>query len=1332
MNSIFYKSTKLPAILILLLSTTNNILAQLEYPTQVDTLGPVQTVFDFSTQGIANDYPDAPARAFRDASGQIQLLSVHYDAYRMKGADFNSLTKDYSNGAIYTSGNSTLVSEYDYHTWIASPYTLDGITVYSINHHEYFGASYNYYNWHNTITHSVSVDTGKTYQQNSSPNHLVWSLPYNYTAWEGPCGYFNPSNIIQNQQDGYYYSYIHLEARLNQQSGVGLIRTNNLADPASWTGWDGTGFNVTSYNPYSGGSVNPDDHVLAPLNDLTDNIGTMSSSITYNTYFNKWLLVGMSSQVINGSVVNGAFFSLSSDMIHWSKRKLLRQFTGVWGSTYPSYNYPSIIDHADTSRNFSFSGQDVYLYYTKANSASDRDLVRIPIRFNKHSITGFTVGSTTDNTTTGRDALNGDGFAYSKLSGGTTVTLRSAIEEANARPPYYADSLIEINFNIPGGTGVKNIILGNAELPEIKYPILLNGVSQAGSVLNTAASGEANNATININLNCNGNLGLNFISSNSIIKGLAVYNANGSCISISEGHGNSVKGCYIGITNTGLAGTYPVPGVSGIDIGGMVENGSSNNMIGGVDPEDQNIITGGINLRGSLTINNTIQGNYIGTDRTGLVAIDQNGNGIAITDSSSYNQVGGGNTLMRNVISGNHAAGIFLQGSETAYNTVMNNYIGINANATASLPNQGDGVAIVDGSHHNTIGIAGAGNIIAGGSNTMMLIDEASNNTISGNFIGTDTSGTINLGSGIGVEFKGGNCNDNLLGGIGSGEANVIANADFGVITFGGGARNSYVNNVIYNINNIAIDLGWDGITLNDYQDEDPDSLSNPNNYFQNFPENITADSVASGVHIIADFNSTPNQQFSIDFYASTSLTGNNTAQGERFLGSTIINTDANGDAVIDLTLFASVTTADHISLIASDNTGNNSEFSDPAQVRINTNNPPVSLSVSGNTINENSTIGSFIATLTGTDPDSSDILSYAFVSGAGSVDNSKFSLSGDQLLSNTALDYETQPWYSIRIRCSDQSGAFIDQVFSISVLNLNEDPEDISLSTTSLDENLPAGTNIGSLSSTDPDAGDSHSYTLVSGTGDTDNGMFSINTGQLQNVIPFNFELQNSFNIRLRTTDLGGLIFEKSFNITINNVNEAPTQFNISLDSIAENQPTGTIIGSFSTIDPDFSDTHTYSFVSGTGDDDNSAFNIASSNLTSTTGFDYETKNQYTVRIRTTDAGGLYTEQIILIYIIDLPEGPTSIFSPESNQNSMSVYPNPSFGQFNILLSETTSGLVNAVLIDHLGHECPHKMDIDGNKIIITTRNLSAGIYSIRLITDKGKVLSKNVVISN
>jgi hypothetical protein len=104
--------------------------------------------------------------------------------------------------------------------------------------------------------------------------------------------------------------------------------------------------------------------------------------------------------------------------------------------------------------------------------------------------------------------------------------------------------------------------------------------------------------------------------------------------------------------------------------------------------------------------------------------------------------------------------------------------------------------------------------------------------------------------------------------------------------------------------------------------------------------------------------------------------------------------------------------------------------------------------------------------------------------------------------------------------------------------------PTNIALSATSIAENKPAGTLIGNLSSTDPDSGETFTYTLVPGTGGDNNNDFAISGSQLKSAKMFNYENKSSYMVRVRTTDALGLSFEKAFKITITNVaeiNKAP-----------------------------------------------------------------------------------------------------------------------------------------------------------------------------------------------
>jgi hypothetical protein len=207
-----------------------------------------------------------------------------------------------------------------------------------------------------------------------------------------------------------------------------------------------------------------------------------------------------------------------------------------------------------------------------------------------------------------------------------------------------------------------------------------------------------------------------------------------------------------------------------------------------------------------------------------------------------------------------------------------------------------------------------------------------------------------------------------------------------------------------------------------------------------------------------------------------------------------------------------------------------------------------------------------------------------------------------------------------------------------------NQAPTDIALDNLTIDENLPAQTLIGRFTTTDPDPDDSHIYSFVSGTGDTDNGHFIITGDSLLSGEVFDYETKNSYSIRVSTTDTGDLSFEKQLTITINDVyeppvNQSPTDISLDNNTINENEPSGSLVGRFTTTDPDVEDTHYYSLVSGTGDTDNSDFNISGDSLLTATIFDYETKNTYNIRISTTDTGDLSFEKQFTILINDVSD---------------------------------------------------------------------------------------------
>jgi len=304
---------------------------------------------------------------------------------------------------------------------------------------------------------------------------------------------------------------------------------------------------------------------------------------------------------------------------------------------------------------------------------------------------------------------------------------------------------------------------------------------------------------------------------------------------------------------------------------------------------------------------------------------------------------------------------------------------------------------------------------------------------------------------------------------------------------------------------------------------------------------------------------------------------------------------------------------------------------------------PPTDISLSNDSINENTATGTTIGTFSSTSLDPGDTYTYSLVAGTGDDNNSSFIISGSLLKNGFIPNYEVKTSYKIRVRSTDSIGQFTEKQFTITINNVNEAPYGLSLSNSSQAENTATGTTIGTFSTSDVDGGDTFTYSLVAGTGDNDNASFSIDGSSLKNAVVFNYEAKSpsTYSIRVRTTDAGGLYYDSTFTITITNVNEAPTDISLSSASISENVPTGTTIGTFSATDQE-GGAMTFALHDTVNYPDNSSFTITSGVLKSAVVFNYEAKSSYSIRVRVTDSTSLTFDKTITISITDVTITPT------------------------------------------------------------------------------------------
>jgi len=296
----------------------------------------------------------------------------------------------------------------------------------------------------------------------------------------------------------------------------------------------------------------------------------------------------------------------------------------------------------------------------------------------------------------------------------------------------------------------------------------------------------------------------------------------------------------------------------------------------------------------------------------------------------------------------------------------------------------------------------------------------------------------------------------------------------------------------------------------------------------------------------------------------------------------------------------------------------------------------PTDILLSNNTVAENQPTITTVGTLSTEDPDMFDSFTYSLVGGFGDTDNSRFFIDGDVLKTNEIFDFESQSSFSIRVRTVDFEAHSFDKNFTITVTNVNEAPTNIILTSTTISEGLPVNTVVGSLSSADPDAGSTFTYELATGTGDTDNGSFNISGTQLRSAIIFDFETKSSYSIRLKTTDNGGLDFDKEFLINVTDLNEDPTDILLTPDTISEKRPPNTVVGTLTSTDPDGDTDFDYTLLTG-----NSNFTIIDDKLQTDVSFDYESATSHTIRIRSEDNYGGSFEKNITVNINNKNDSP-------------------------------------------------------------------------------------------
>jgi len=505
----------------------------------------------------------------------------------------------------------------------------------------------------------------------------------------------------------------------------------------------------------------------------------------------------------------------------------------------------------------------------------------------------------------------GQVFVVTSTMDAGTGSLRQAILDANAHA-----GLDGISFEIPAAG--PHVIRPSSQLPPITDPVILDGYTQAGASPNTRSTALGSNAVLTVQLDGAatgpGTPGLLILGPGSTVRGLAIIRFQEGIVIVASG--NRVQGNFIG---TDLTGTAPGP-----NLGTGVLVLEADNLIGGSEPEDRNVISGnlgdGVRIAGPPAMRNVVAGNFIGLDASGTAPLPNgvpepapaNSAGVHITENASLNLVGGTETMPAscegpcNVIAGNHRSGVWIENFANQ-NIVDGNLIGAAANGDP-MGNVRWGVFLGSGQ----TGPPANDNVVVGnrieysGRDGIGLIGGSSGNRIGG--------------SGVTPGMCDGPCNRIAFNGqsptIGGDGIRIYGNPPLV------GSRNSFLGNSISeNPRGLAIDIVPDGPTPND-----PGDLDGGENGRQNFPE-LTSATVTPGRLFVRGIIDTPNpQRVLVEIYGNAvPIPGGDESgfgEGAVFLGRAAPASDGSFAAGL-----LSVPPGTLISATATDEAGNTSEL---------------------------------------------------------------------------------------------------------------------------------------------------------------------------------------------------------------------------------------------------------------------------------------------------------------------------------------------------------------------------------------------------------------------
>lgn len=358
-------------------------------------VGPAETVFAWKSQNCGQDHmPDSPARAVRLSDGRIYLLASLFTNIPMIGATFGTLEpacKLSSRGS-----QNPKPKEYDDRVWIQALTAPRGGRIYALASHEYAGSRHagqcsvkGGACWYSSITALSASEAELVFRPLSKDSRVVATSPDSYDpSMQRRAGFFSTTNVVHN--NAHNYALVYTEGIRGQPNGMCLLRAPSVASEPKWRALFNGAFDADL-----SGSDNPAVREASPVCDILGPgiRGRNVRSILTVDGGGAWIAVFMHHEGRSSPdyTASGVYYSISDDLIHWGKPKLLLEVTPflVQKEAGVYYQYPSLLDHASSSAVFDEYSGETFLYLVRYNlwpdrrDGGNRDLVRFRVELSR-------------------------------------------------------------------------------------------------------------------------------------------------------------------------------------------------------------------------------------------------------------------------------------------------------------------------------------------------------------------------------------------------------------------------------------------------------------------------------------------------------------------------------------------------------------------------------------------------------------------------------------------------------------------------------------------------------------------------------------------------------------------------------------------------------------------------------------------------------------------------------------------------------------------------------------------------------------------------------------